>query len=58
LYCSVLPDVIVKGGDYRPEQVAGGDCVINAGGEVKILPFVEGQSSTSIINRYREIFND
>ena len=51
LYCELLPDVIVKGGDYTPEQVAGGDCVIKAGGAVKILPFVEGQSTTSIINR-------
>jgi D-beta-D-heptose 7-phosphate kinase / D-beta-D-heptose 1-phosphate adenosyltransferase len=51
LYCSVLPDVIVKGGDYRPEQVAGGDCVIKAGGEVKILPFVEGQSTTAMIKK-------
>ena len=53
LYCRLLPDVLVKGGDYRPEQVAGGDCVINAGGEVKILQFVEGQSTTSMINKAR-----
>ena len=51
LYCNALPDVIVKGGDYRPDQVAGGDCVIKAGGEVKILPFVEGQSTTSMIKK-------
>lgn len=51
LYCEILPDVIVKGGDYRPEQVAGGDCVIKAGGEVKILPFVEGQSTTNLIKK-------
>lgn len=50
LYCRLLPDVIVKGGDYLPEQVAGGDCVIKAGGEVKILPFVDGQSTTAKIN--------
>lgn len=53
LYCQILPDVIVKGGDYRPEQVAGGDCVIKAGGEVKILSFVEGQSTTTMINKAR-----
>lgn len=51
LYCELLPDIIVKGGDYLPEQVAGGDCVIKAGGEVKILPFVEGQSTTVMINK-------
>ncbi|WP_411728080.1 hypothetical protein [Methyloglobulus sp.] len=43
--------VIVKGGDYRPEQVAGGDCKSKAGGEVKILPFVEGQSTTAIVTK-------
>jgi D-beta-D-heptose 7-phosphate kinase/D-beta-D-heptose 1-phosphate adenosyltransferase len=53
LYCRLLPDVIVKGGDYRPEQVAGSDCVIQAGGEVKILQFVDGQSTTSMIKKAR-----
>ena len=53
LYCRLLPDVIVKGGDYSPEQVAGGDCVIKAGGEVKILQFVDGQSTTAMINKAR-----
>ncbi len=53
LYCKLLPDVIVKGGDYSPEQVAGGDCVIKAGGEVKILQFVAGQSTTAMINKAR-----
>lgn len=54
LYCHLLPDVIVKGGDYRPEQVAGGDCVIKAGGEVRILEFIEGQSTTTMINKAKE----
>jgi D-beta-D-heptose 7-phosphate kinase/D-beta-D-heptose 1-phosphate adenosyltransferase len=53
LYCKLLPDVIVKGGDYSPDQVVGGDCVINAGGEVKILQFVDGQSTTAMINKAR-----
>ncbi|MDD5581413.1 MAG: bifunctional D-glycero-beta-D-manno-heptose-7-phosphate kinase/D-glycero-beta-D-manno-heptose 1-phosphate adenylyltransferase HldE [Methylobacter sp.] len=55
LYCKLLPDVLVKGGDYSPEQVAGGECVINAGGEVKILEFVEGQSTTAMINKARVV---
>jgi D-beta-D-heptose 7-phosphate kinase/D-beta-D-heptose 1-phosphate adenosyltransferase len=53
LYCKLLPDVVVKGGDYSPDQVAGGDCVIKAGGEVRILQFVDGQSTTSMINKAR-----
>lgn len=51
LYCKILPDVIVKGGDYRPDQVAGADCVVKAGGEVKILTFVDGVSTTAMINK-------
>ncbi len=54
LYCNLLPDIIVKGGDYRSDQVVGGDCVIKAGGEVKILQFVDGQSTTSMINKARQ----
>lgn len=53
LYCRVLPDVIVKGGDYKPNEVAGAECVIKAGGEVKILSFVDGQSTTRMINKAR-----
>jgi len=53
LYCRLLPDVIVKGGDYKPHEVAGAECVINAGGEVKILSFVDGQSTTRMINKAR-----
>ncbi|MGZ4978072.1 MAG: bifunctional D-glycero-beta-D-manno-heptose-7-phosphate kinase/D-glycero-beta-D-manno-heptose 1-phosphate adenylyltransferase HldE [Methylobacter sp.] len=53
LYCRLLPDVIVKGGDYSSEQVAGGECVVRAGGEVKILQFVDGQSTTAMIKKAR-----
>jgi D-beta-D-heptose 7-phosphate kinase/D-beta-D-heptose 1-phosphate adenosyltransferase len=53
LYCRLLPDVIVKGGDYSEAQVAGGDCVIKAGGEVRILLFVDGQSTTAMIKKAR-----
>ncbi len=53
LYCRLLPDVLVKGGDYQPGQVAGAECVVKSGGEVKILSFVEGQSTTHIINKAR-----
>ncbi len=51
LICRVLPDVLVKGGDYRVEDIAGHRCVLNAGGDVKILPFVQGVSTTGMINR-------
>ena len=50
LLCKVLPDILVKGGDYKPEQVAGGQCVQANGGEVRILTYVEGHSTSDIIN--------
>jgi D-beta-D-heptose 7-phosphate kinase / D-beta-D-heptose 1-phosphate adenosyltransferase len=52
--CRVLPDLLVKGGDYRPEQIAGYDCVTRAGGEVRILDFLEGCSTTDIVERIRK----
>jgi len=51
LMCHVLPNVLVKGGDYRPEQIAGHDCVVDSGGEVKVLSFKAGYSSTDMIQR-------
>lgn len=50
LICKLLPNILVKGGDYKVEDIAGGDCVIKQGGEVRILDFVEGVSTTHIIN--------
>jgi len=42
LICRVCPDVLVKGGDYRPEDIAGGECVTAAGGAVKVLRSCRG----------------
>ncbi|MDH3767291.1 MAG: D-glycero-beta-D-manno-heptose 1-phosphate adenylyltransferase, partial [Gammaproteobacteria bacterium] len=53
LICRVLPDVLVKGGDYKAEQIAGADCVEQAGGTVEVLVFREGRSTSSIIERIR-----
>ncbi|CBV40901.1 bifunctional D-glycero-beta-D-manno-heptose-7-phosphate kinase/D-glycero-beta-D-manno-heptose 1-phosphate adenylyltransferase HldE [Halomonas elongata] len=47
---AVLPDVLVKGGDYQPEQIAGGEAVRAAGGEVKVLGFEDGVSTTAMIS--------
>jgi D-beta-D-heptose 7-phosphate kinase/D-beta-D-heptose 1-phosphate adenosyltransferase len=51
----VAPDLLVKGGDYRPEDIAGYAAVTDAGGEVVVLPFREGCSSTQIINAMRDL---
>ena len=45
----LLPDVLVKGGDYKPDQITGGEAVSKAGGEVKILSFRNGHSTSSMI---------
>jgi D-beta-D-heptose 7-phosphate kinase/D-beta-D-heptose 1-phosphate adenosyltransferase len=50
---AIHPDVIVKGGDYTPETVVGNDFVTSYGGQVVIVPTVEGFSTTSIINRMK-----
>ncbi len=47
----VQPDVLVKGGDWKPEQIVGADIVLAHGGEVKSLPFIPGYSTTNIEQR-------
>jgi D-glycero-beta-D-manno-heptose 1-phosphate adenylyltransferase len=47
----VLPDFLVKGGDYNPAQIVGYDTVTSHGGRVLTIPVVQGFSSTNIINK-------
>ena len=51
---TVQPDILVKGGDYQLNEIVGYDIVKARGGEVLTLPFVDGFSSTSIINRLKQ----
>ncbi|MBV5309789.1 bifunctional D-glycero-beta-D-manno-heptose-7-phosphate kinase/D-glycero-beta-D-manno-heptose 1-phosphate adenylyltransferase HldE [Chromatium okenii] len=55
LICRVKPDVLVKGGDYQIAQIAGADCVRAQGGEVRILDFVSGCSTSQIIGTIRDV---
>jgi rfaE bifunctional protein nucleotidyltransferase chain/domain len=48
---ALLPDVLVKGGDWAPEEVVGKREVEEAGGKVAIIPYLEGRSSSEIIDR-------
>jgi len=50
LITSVLPDVLVKGGDYTVDEIAGAKEVIANGGKVVINPILDGFSTTAIIN--------
>ena len=52
--CKLNPDILVKGGDNEPDKIPGGDCVREAGGEVKVLTYIDGVSTTGIISTIRE----
>ncbi len=56
LISRILPDVLVKGGDYQASQIAGAKQVTAHGGEVKILSFAEGHSTASIIKKIQREF--
>jgi rfaE bifunctional protein nucleotidyltransferase chain/domain len=53
LITQLLPDVLVKGGDYNLDEIHGREEVEAAGGRVVSLPFIEGASSSSIIERMK-----
>ena len=54
LIATILPDVLVKGGDYGLDQIHGREEVEAAGGKVISLPFVKGASTTALIKSIRE----
>lgn len=51
---AIMPQVLVKGGDWKPETIVGSDVVLAAGGKVLSLNFVDGRSTTSIINKIEQ----
>jgi len=53
LITTLLPDILVKGADYTIDNIVGAKEILANGGEVKTITFVEGYSSTSIINKIR-----
>jgi rfaE bifunctional protein nucleotidyltransferase chain/domain len=50
----IQPNYLVKGGDYKPEEIVGYDLVKAKGGQVLTIPLVEGYSSTGIINKMKD----
>ncbi len=54
LICKLKPDVLVKGGDYKPEEIAGSKCIWDNGGQVEVLSFWDGFSTTNIVERIQE----
>lgn len=51
----IQPDVLVKGGDWKIPDIVGSDIVLNNGGEVKSLNFVNGYSTSSILEKIRKL---
>jgi rfaE bifunctional protein nucleotidyltransferase chain/domain len=50
----LIPDILVKGSDYRIEQIVGADVVLNNGGKVETMDFVAGYSSSNIIEKIKQ----
>lgn len=55
LIADLLPDVLVKGGDWKLDEIIGREEVEAAGGSVRSLPYVEGSSTSEIIDRLIKI---
>ncbi|HWH62028.1 MAG TPA: D-glycero-beta-D-manno-heptose 1-phosphate adenylyltransferase [Ginsengibacter sp.] len=51
---SIMPDVLIKGGDYDPATIVGANEVISNGGKIEIIPLEEGFSTTGIIEKMRK----
>ena len=47
----IKPDILIKGGDYKANEIVGSDFVTKNNGEIKIIPFVKGCSTTNIIKK-------
>lgn len=51
----IRPNTLVKGGDWQPHQIVGSDIVLSDGGTVRSLAFVEGHSTTSLIEKIQQL---
>jgi len=52
---AVKPDILVKGGDYTIDKIVGADFVLQNGGHVEAIPFVEGYSTSAMINSIKKL---
>lgn len=52
---TLIPDVLAKGGDYKVTEIAGNGVVLENGGEVILFPFIDGISSTNIVEKIKQI---
>ena len=55
IICEILPEILIKGSDYKGKKVAGEDCLIKNGKKVVLVDLIEGKSSTSIIDKVSKL---
>ena len=55
IICEILPEILIKGSDYRGKKVAGEDCLIKNGKKVVLIDLIKGKSSTSIIDKVSKL---
>ena len=51
---TLVPDILAKGGDYKVTEIAGNEVVLENGGEVILVPFIDGFSSTNIVEKIKQ----
>ena len=51
---TLVPDILAKGGDYKVTDIAGHEVVLENGGEVILVPFIDGFSSTNIVEKIKQ----
>ncbi len=54
LISALMPDILVKGGDYKPEDIVGAKEVLANDGEVVVVPFIDGHSTSSLIRKIQK----
>jgi len=55
IICEILPEILIKGSDYKGKKVAGEDCLAKNGKKVVLIDLIEGKSSTSIIDKVSKL---
>jgi len=51
---TLVPDILAKGGDYKVKEIVGHEVVLENGGEVILVPFIDGFSSTNIVEKIKQ----
>ena len=51
---TIVPDILAKGGDYKVEEIAGHEVVLENGGSVILVPFIDGFSTTNIVDKINQ----